>query len=260
MHSIPSMMAEKSWLVMIGGMPRSGTTLLARVVSENLGIPFSPETHYFTYAYRDGALSPEQLPKEILAESRVAAAYRCIEGQPRSVQTFRTLLRKSLGVSHVLGEKTPAHLTAFADILSQDENVICVVILRDFFEITESLKKVYWNTASFRSNLKRCARYHRTAFRTQRRFPDRVIMLDYQDLCKNEEAVVAALSARLPHGRCTETQRFFDPELEPWKQDALRAPEARSRKVPFRRIPEWVLARVVHLTCKVLWPVKQIKV
>ena len=127
-------------LILIGGVPRSGTTLTARVIGENFRIPMSPETHYFSYAHRGDKLATENLPKETLNDYRVAAAYGKISGRSRSVETFRTLLKEIHGSSAILGEKTPAHLTSFTDILSDDQNVICIVVVRDFFAVTESLR------------------------------------------------------------------------------------------------------------------------
>lgn len=241
-------------------MPRSGTTLLARTLGECLKIHFSPETHYFTYAYRGAELATDQLPREVLKDLRVERAYKRISGKPKNVETFRELLREILGIASVIGEKTPAHLIAFEDILSQDANVTCLVILRNFFEVTESLRMVHWNNASFTANLRRCARYHRITSLTQRKFPGRVFVVSYRALCEDSEGVMAALSSKLPRGNFSGEQSLFDVEVEPWKRDALLAPCVRRRNVPPRRIPSLLMARAVQRVCQILWPVKLVEI
>jgi hypothetical protein len=91
---------------------------------------------------------------------------------------------------------------------------------------------VNWNKASFYLNLKRCIRYHRTTYRTQRQFPDRLIVVDYRTLCEDEMNTVAAFSERLPRGEYHDPPQMLDPDFEPWKKIALRAPELIRRKVP----------------------------
>jgi hypothetical protein len=241
-------------LVLVGGMPRSGTTLLARIIAEEFQIPFSPETHYFSGAYRNGELSTEQLPIEVMEEPRVAAAYGKIQGQPKSIKTFRALLRNILGEFPIIGEKTPAHLTSFDEILSQDGKVICLVIQRNFFDVTESLKKVHWNKEFFGQNLRRCARYHRITYSAQKKFPERMVVVDYRTLCEDTDRLLTVLSAKLPRGTYNGKQHLFDPELEPWKRDALHAPEARYRLVPTNRILPWLVANLTEWVCRILWP------
>lgn len=242
-------------MILVGGMPRSGTTLLSRLIGERFRIPFSPETHYFSLAYKQGELVLENLPREAIEERRVEDAYRKIINQPRSVRTFRILLSEILNDSPIVGEKTPAHLTAFSEILATDSNVTCLVIVRDFFEVIESLRKVDWNNASFLANLKRCIRYHQITYHTQRRFPDRLIVVDYRTLCENEQRVITALLKRLPQGSNSEAQQIFDPELEPWKKNALSAPEVICREVPLKRMHQWLIAKFSRLACSIIWPI-----
>lgn len=245
-------------IVLVGGMPRSGTTLLSRIIGERFQIPFSPETHYFTCAYVNGRLSPERLPKEITEDSRVAAAYSRIGECCRGVDTFRILLGEILGNEPIVGEKTPAHLVSFPEILKADSRVAAVVIKRDFFEVIESLRKVDWNNASFRSNLRRCVRYHRIAYVTQRQFPERICVVDYRKLCANEQRAISDLSKWLPCGEHSNVQEIFDPEVEPWKINALRAPEVFERQVTLQRVHLWIIAKLALIVSNILWPLKTI--
>jgi len=245
-------------ILLVGGMPRSGTTLLSRLIAEHFHIPFSPETHYFTFAYANGRLTPERLPKEVTEEPRVATAYSRIGDRPRGVDTFRTLLREILGDAKTIGEKTPAHLTSFPEILKEDAHVITVVLKRDYFEIIESLRKVHWNNASFWTNLRRCVRYHRIAHTTQRQFPDRLLVVDYRKLCENEQSVIIALSKWLPRGEHSCAQKIFDPEVEPWKKNALRAPEVIKRKVSLDRVHFWLMAKLCFVVSNIVYPVKPV--
>jgi hypothetical protein len=245
-------------IVLIGGMPRSGTTLLSRLIGEKFQIPFSPETHYFSLAYNNDKLATEGLPNEVLSDPRVSKAYHRIEGLPRSIETFRILLRDILGDTKTIGEKTPAHLTAFSDILKSDANVVAIVMKRDFFEVIESLRKVHWNNASFQTNLRRCVRYHRAAHITQRQFRDRLLVVDYRTLCEDEQSVIDALAKWLPRGKHCDAQQIFDPAVEPWKKNALSAPKVIKRQVPLQRIHLWLIAKLAFILCNIVWPLKTV--
>ena len=239
-------------------MPRSGTTLLARVVSTELHIPFAPETHFFTYAYRKGEVSLDRLPKEVLEDPRVAAAYKKIQGHPRSMETFRLLLHEIIGDATTIGEKTPAHLVFFSEILKADPQVISIATSRDFFEVIESLRKVYWNTAPFSANLRRCIRYHRIAHMTQRHFRERLLVVDYKKLCEDEQSVMEALAKWLPRGEHRYAQQIFNPAVEPWKSEALSDPKVIKRKVPLQRIHLWLTAKLAFMVCNIIWPLKTV--
>lgn len=249
---------SKTKLVLVGGMPRSGTTLLSRVIGESFQIPFSPETHYFTNTSTTGRVVLERLPEAVILDSRVAAAYKHIGARPRSVETFRMLLTQIIGKSTVIGEKTPAHLMSFKEILAEDEHVIAVVIRRDFFEITESLRNVQWNHGWFAINLLRCLRYQKAAYAVKKEFPDRVFVIDYQALCENEAEVIAALFQWLPYGDYSGAQEVFDPCVEPWKRGALRPPQVVSRKVPIARAPHWLIAKIAFTLSNMVWPLKTV--
>lgn len=245
-------------ILLVGGMPRSGTTLLSRLIGEYFQIPFSPETHFFSSAYTDGELSIEALPSEVLSEPRVNRAYHRIQGNPRSVDTFRLLLRNILGDAMIVGEKTPSHLASFPEILAADSQVTAIFIKRDFFEVIESLRKVHWNSASFLSNLRRCIHYNRIAHATQQQFHDRLLIVDYRKLCENKQSVIAALTEFLPRGEHSDAQQIFDPEVEPWKKNALRAPEVIKRKIPLRRIHLWFVAKLAFEVSNIVWPLKTV--
>lgn len=242
-------------LVLIGGMPRSGTTLLTRLVSEDFGIPFSPETHYFTAAYSpEGALATERLPAEVMMDHRVAAAYENIKDQPRSVITFRGLLADILGQKMVLGEKTPAHLEHFEKILSEDEHTRCIIIVRGFYAITQSLKKVPWNSGRYLPNLKRCLKYWRWTYQLQKRFPGYVFVVHYEDLCADRNSVMEALSKKLPFGEGG--SYFFDSSVEWWKKNVHDEPKEKTFEIFWLKLHEQFLAYFTYCICRMFWPLR----
>lgn len=244
-------------LVLIGGMPRSGTTLLTHLISEEFGIPFSPETHFFTAAYGpNGELATERLPAEVMMDQRVAAAYENIKHKSRSVSTFRKLLADILGASAVYGEKTPAHLTAFESILEEDKATVCIVIVRDFYAIIRSLRNVPWNSGHFVSNLKRCARYWRITHALQRRFPNRLFIVHYNDICTNKKSVINALSYLIPKGSGGGGGGFFNPSIEWWKINASDEPKKRDFEVHWRGAHEQFFAMFVYSVCALIWPLR----
>lgn len=248
---------KRSELVLVGGMPRSGTTLLSIFIQERFRIPFSPETHYFDIAHRTETLDIKNLPKEVLEDEKTKNAYKKIQNSPRGTETFRQLLNNILGSRDVIGEKTPAHLMSFRKILESDHNVTCVIIFRNFHEIIRSLDRVPWNKENSLNNLKRCVSYYRESHKTQIEYPSRAVAVRYRDLCRNPDGLYLALKPKLPQGNARSENIAFDADNEPWKINALRPPQVLSRTTPTpRQFFLSSIASILEFVCGIIWPIR----
>ncbi|TQE99124.1 MAG: sulfotransferase [Spiribacter salinus] len=245
-------------LILIGGMPRSGTTLLSRLTSEALNVPFAPETHYFTAAYdKHGTLCWDRLPDAAKENPKLAAAYQEIRNQPKGRPAFRKLLSCLIGDSDIIGEKTPAHLTVFSDLLRHDSKIYCVVIVRDFFDVMESLRNVPWNSKPWPRDLIRCIKYWHKTSQIKRKYPQNCTAIRYRDLCEKTSEIMDLLSKRLPKGKETSMRsELFDPEKEHWKRNASQAPSTRSHPVNIRTLPRFILARICFIACTKILPIE----
>lgn len=210
-------------LLLIGGMPRSGTTLLSNLIQRELHIPIAPETHFFDIAVRTGTAG---LPPELQADPRLMAAYEGLapERSADQMATFRTLLERLLpGPAEVIGEKTPDHLMQFERILRLDPDVKAVVITRACAEVCASLARMSWNVHGFEQNLARWQMYYRQGARLAALFPARVAMVSYERLCAGPEAVLATLARRIglvANAGPVPDSANYDVRLEPWKEGA----------------------------------------
>lgn len=249
---------KQQLMVLIGGMPRAGTTLMAEFVRLRFGIPVAPETHFFDMAGKTGRVRPDALPKEVMENRSVADAYDDIRDAQVTTENFRALLSRILGAPDVLGEKTPAHLMSFGKILSCDRDTVCVVVSRDFFSVIQSLRRMPWNNAGFRRNLRRCVRYHVETFRLQRAHPARIMVIGYRELCECPDRAAARLGACLPRYDRQASLSSFDPSSEPWKARAQQPPTytrptARGAKERLMKI----IADATECGVRLLWPLRR---
>lgn len=234
-------------LLMVVGMPRSGTTLLARIISKEMSILFPQETHFFSEHLTSSEISVKFLPKEVLLNDQLKSFYEQSEGFPRTIYYFRKLLAELLDEQLILAEKTPSHLPVMQNLLDEDPNIFCIIIQRNCFDVVMSLKSMPWNKATDFSNFRRCLYYHRVARRLHDNHRKRVMIVQYKELCNNPKAMMTLAKEKICHFCGVDSFlpfkgdvgiSLYDENIEPWKKDVSR-PVSYKKRVP-TNFSEWI--------------------
>jgi hypothetical protein len=239
--------------VFLVGCPRSGTTLLQRILDAHPQAAIAPETHFvrtflrdrsYRAAPRDPAVFARLVEAVVampaFAEMRLdAASFRAAAsaGADRDADAlFRLLLaqfRARTG-AQVVGEKTPNHLLYMRRIeraFAREGGALFVHIVRDPRAVVHSWRSMPWSTGSVAGDAAVWAKYQRHA-RTRR--PAELLTVRYEDLVAEPERVL--------HGVCTFVGLPFDaallrhhervddatgtprpPSTVPWQDGARRA-------------------------------------
>jgi hypothetical protein len=232
--------------VFIVGCPRSGTTLLQRLLDAHSHVAIAPETHFIRRLWLDrskrGDLNEdvvfEYLVGEVLALPEVLDmrldrdAFRESARQIDRTYSalFALLLCQYAKGRHatVVGEKTPNHLL-YMDILHGFFPAARFIhIVRDPRAVVNSWRTVPWSTGSIQGDTRVWARYIRTA-RSQGLPAGSVMTLTYEALISKPESTLRRI--------CTFLQLPFEPGMllfyekasdtvdvtrEPWKADTSR--------------------------------------
>lgn len=248
--------AARQTVLLIGGMPRSGTTLLSGLIQRELNIPVAPETHFFNMALPYGL---KRLPAELRNDARIMAAYGgiALAGPVSPVQAFRELLGRLLpGRVRVIAEKTPDHLMHFGRILEADLDFRAIVIVRACEEVCNSLVHMPWNRRPIRGNVKLWVKFYLEAARLKRAYPSRIAAVSYEQFCDAPEATLARVATELglkPNEAPVAAGGNYDLALEPWKRGA-DGPVRRARRTgaPDLPLPERLLARTADRLLRLL--------
>ncbi len=240
--------------IFVVGMPRSGTTLLAALLSAHSQLAIGPETAYFDLVWKplergqDLTVWPEvervlaawlEKPSVALMELPVAA----LLDEWHSAWTNRTLSHRLI-LARVMetfavrqgkvrwGEKTPGHFLFVPAIKGEYPDAQIVYIVRDPRDIHLSLAKVSWNTGNAFNHAVQWREYQAICQRYLARYGSSVIVLRYEDLVSDPGPVLQRLTEQLGLrfeqsmlSRYRE-QPLFDLRDEPWKQRVATAIDA----------------------------------
>ena len=238
----------------IVGYPRSGTTLLQRMLDAHSDIAVTPETSFMRryWRVRDflGPLDDEETFERLLEDVVSTASFglmgldsdayaRSARKGPRTYPAlFRLLLRQfaeAQGVA-VVGEKTPKHLLYLSHLDAFFPRVLFVHIVRDPRAAVNSLHKLDWADGDIRHNASVWARELAVARRAASRYGNRFMTVRYESLVENPErslrAVCAFLAvsfdpAMLDYHRTPPA--MIDVAREPWKRNVLAPPDPSAR-------------------------------
>jgi len=262
--------------VFLVGCPRSGTTLLQRILDAHPQIAVAPETHYVRRVWKrrrelpaDGdpldrdsrsvaqgwfTEMPEFDEMELDRASFLERTRetRCIP------DLFLELLRmfgERRGAS-IVGEKTPNHLRSMRLLERQFPDAAFVHIVRDPRAVVDSWSRVPWTNGSPAADAEVWRKYMQAARETPPRDPSRLYSLRYEKLVTDGVAELERLCAFLnvPYDpRIMEFHRNTDPTLnlerEPWKANAASPLDARTAT----RWKERMSAAAIAATEAVVW-------
>lgn len=254
----PAEVGAPQTILMIGGVPRSGTTMLSALIQRELNIAVAPETHFFDMALRRGVA---KLPPEVQNDLRIMAAYEGLDltcSDP--VESFRIVLDRLLpGRAQVIAEKTPDHLMSFGRLLAASPDFKAIVIVRSCAEVCNSLARMPWNLRSPRQNTTLWVKYYLQSVRLKRRFPSRVAIVEYERICDRPREEIARLAEELGLPRCQTTAAAnvnYDVNLEPWKRDA-NGPVRRAERTgtPTLSVSQRLFAQIADRALRVTAPI-----
>ncbi len=208
-YTAAAMPCEPFRPIFITGFPRSGTTLLAATMDRHSAISITPETYFFTalksihkrasshnydsrfvqrlmgeYGLRDLMLRPEDV-----------CAF--LNGDKLSARNiFRAILmayQHRMGTA-MIGEKTPSHIMEADKLLKWYPQSRMIFVLRDGRDAVASLLNMPWRSHGIaRLHAVTWRRYVQIAQQIQRRYPDRFILVKYEDILSQPNTEIRRL-------------------------------------------------------------------
>jgi hypothetical protein len=239
--------------VFLVGCPRSGTTLLQRLLDAHPMLAIAPETHFIRRfwlkrdAYGDLAAPDtfERLVDDVIqmpefADMQLDAAEFRREAAriERSIPAVFDLLLGSFGRrrgARIVGEKTPNHLLYMPALEEFFPDARFIHIIRDPRAVVNSWRTVPWSTGSIAGDTAVWTRYMQTAWR-QPPAAGHLHVMRYEALATEPERELRAVCDFLAipfepamlsfHERESRTVDF---DREPWKKNAAGPIQTRAR-------------------------------
>lgn len=228
----------------IVGCPRSGTTLMQRLLSTHSESTVLPETFFVRRLMPDphtlldpllqskhNALVQAVLQSEAWSVQGLSeeALHRNVERQPQTGAGVLRAWMQATAQAHgaqVVGEKTPDHALCVPELHAALPEVRFVHVVRDPRAVVNSWRTVPWSSGY----VWRDADLWRERVKAVRQAPASapVHTVQFEELVQSPERVmrrVAAFLGLAPGHRWQQSaspeQVAVDPEAEPWKQNAL---------------------------------------
>lgn len=231
--------------VFIVGCPRSGTTLLQRMLDALPGVAIAPETHFIRRFWfrraRYGDLSSDEsyarLIRDVVAIPEFAdmgldpeafrdAAFRRTRGYGELLGLLFTQYA-AVNKARIVGEKTPNHLLYMQTLETLFPLARFVHIVRDPRGVVNSWRHVPWSTGSVSRDALVWRRYLATARRRPPRRRDRLLTVRYEALLAQPAASVQRICRFIGADAVNDVTDdvvtgTVDVDREPWKANALR--------------------------------------
>ena len=234
--------------IFVVGMPRSGTTLLASLLSAHSAIAIGPETNYFSRMWkpltRGRGLCDWEAVETTLVQWLEKPTLQSMDLPVRQLlDTFRetwktgTLTHRFI-LSHIMeqyaerrgkaiwGEKTPEHFMYVPAIKRVFPDARIIAIIRDPRDVHLSLVKVPWNRGNAFNHALQWRGYQILSQRYQNLFRGYYMTVRFEDLIRDPRSEMKRLLSGL-HQRFEEDmlvryrqEPLFDPQQEPWKKHA----------------------------------------
>lgn len=227
---------------LIVGTPRSGTTLLQRLVMELAGVAVPPETHVFSVLSIQ--LTRQEFPlRDRTAVERVLDRYGALEqvdagdvdrdaiashldnGPMSLVDLFGAITRSQVGPGTTVGEKTPDHLRWASALLRAHPELKVICLVRDPRAVFLSLRDLPWRKPTTWQNAVDWAMDQWAVPRLARRHPANVLVVRYEDLVADPDGHRRRLATFLgvADERATAPAAKLAHEWETWKQNVTGA-------------------------------------
>jgi len=213
---VPLNRAEGEAPVFIVGAPRSGTTLLRRLLQAGGGIHIPPENHALRAIVWDATRRPRRAWPRTVTEVCGAIEYRplfadwdmplrplalelCeLTDRERSVARIVAAIYRAhaarTGGPARWGDKTPANVVAMAEIRALFPDARFLHIVRDGVDVVHSMVRDGLNRDGERA-ARRWATYVRAGDLLGARFPEQVLTLHYERLVAEPETEMRRVAA-----------------------------------------------------------------
>jgi len=230
------------------GCPRSGTTLLKRILNAHSAVAITPETHFIRRIWLarqdfnplESDAKFEQLIErfvsmpEFLEMGIESNAFRTAALEtPRSIPALFERLLSEFGKVHhatLVGEKTPNHLLYMPILISLFPKARFIHIVRDPRAVVQSWRSVPWSTGTLAGDAQVWRRYMMTARKNPPKHGQALLTLHYESLLRDPVGTAKQV--------CNFLELRYEPEMlafhakqdtlvntsrEPWKKNVERA-------------------------------------
>lgn len=240
---------------LIVGTPRSGTTLVQRLVSELDGVRVPPETHFFTdfvWVVRQRWVFPlegtalrealhEYCARPYLRGLRIdpeAIAEHLGGSCPTMLDLYSAVVTEMAGPADLVGEKTPGHLLWWRPLTAAAPQMKLICVVRDPRAVVASQLNLGWSRHHVMTAQRWRDDVRRIRAASEALGEERCLVLRYEDVLESEDrarSTLAGFLGALPgSGPASEDPpaAFFAP-WEQWKAGAL-GPADPSRAAAWR--------------------------
>ncbi|NND01355.1 MAG: sulfotransferase [Acidimicrobiia bacterium] len=238
---------------MILGTPRSGTTVVQRLLADCRGISVPQETHFFsvfvpTRKWQSPPLSAADLRSHLTAYadmdisplpgSEVDAVIESLDGRASTVfDLFAAVVRHLSGFDDIVGEKTPHHLLWWRQLATAYPSLRFIWVIRDPRAVVESNVRMPWGMDSVAANAAMWSADQRQLSASALALGKRMRLVRYEDVVANpdETRIVLAQHVGLDGSPAIEPARLeqLATARETWK-DAVVSPIVRNRNELWR--------------------------
>jgi hypothetical protein len=227
--------------VMVVGTPRSGTTLVQRLVTEECGLAGAPESHFFTLVpvmlRRSGSLEKALRAYATAPQLRgcrldVDALLEVVgPGGGTLYDVFRAVMHQLAQGAEAVCEKTPGHLWSWQRLTRRTRRLQLVIVVRDPRAVVASLRTARFTAHPIAVLAEQWRVDAAMARRAQRALgPGRVLLLRYEDVVASEGRARQALARfRPPRTPPAAVQRASGPIVLPWEHWKEGATQAVTR-------------------------------
>ncbi|MGB1697138.1 MAG: sulfotransferase [Thermoplasmatota archaeon] len=220
-------------LLMVVGMARSGTTLLAEKL-HTIGVSIGEETHALVTPALDTWCRSDAPVEELFRLSPRMKPYRHLkdhleENRPRSTDELLWALseghRQHVGYP-LAGEKTPYHWKHAKRLLSQNPGLHVIFCIRDPRDVIDSHFRVAWGRRCQYALAREWALVSKLAAHLARTYPGRVRVHNHEAFLHDHERMLAAYKAWLDLGEVPNRKPLtsFQADEADWKGDARKPP------------------------------------
>lgn len=239
--------------VLVGGMPRSGTTAFVEFLCDNFEMEALPETHFLNIVDASGQFHLGSLPESTSHRSEIESLLKTCRDNGRSgFIDFIDQLAAHLNIkSDILIEKTPSHVMSM-DRLDNEPGLARIIVLRRCELVCGSLRKVSWNQGTPLRNALRWARFAMHSRKYVREGKAALVL--HESLLDDRDGLTKRIGDAFgfPARQTPRRQASFDVAAEPWKKTAGQKGYVRPQQAPALPLPAKALAWLLDRT---LYPV-----
>jgi hypothetical protein len=236
---------EKLNFFFLVGCPRSGTTLLQRLLDAHPDVAVAPETFFIERFWQKreeyGPLDDDRCFERLLHDISAVPEFAemglnkdAFFERATGARTYPVLFRLWLamyaeqrGVRHV-GEKTPSHALHMPTLAEFFPESRFINIIRDPRAVVNSLRHVPWSKGCTKGDAEIWRRYAKTARHALASKDARLTNVRYEELVTDPEQKLKEVCEFLGLSYDREMMNFpskstsVNPEREPWKKNVMK--------------------------------------